>query len=323
MTLQVNHPNQTRKIRNLLKCFLFMAATVPLLFVGPAAAAEKPGHGEALLSETYHRNTARLDKNSFGLPLFLDSSELGDRVKVDVCGVFDHTFGDVLKLLRVPANWCDIVSLNPNVKACTYGELPNAWLLTFYVGRKSYQPPEKVQQVKYHYHNSEHRPGYLDVALTAGAGPFGTKDHRMRLEAMPLEGGKTFVCVSYAYSDSVALRLAGKIYFATLGWGKEGFTVTGTDRKGNPVYIGGPRGALERNAVRYYLAIQSVMDTLHYPEDIRFSMRTGRWFDLTDLYRRQLFDMEKPDYIKLKTEEHKNQIKLQRHVVPALRQAPE
>ena len=38
-----------------------------------------------------------------------------------------------------------------------------------------------------------------------------------------------------------------------------GFTVIGTDRKGNPVYIGGPRGSIERNAVRYYFAIRSVL----------------------------------------------------------------
>lgn len=291
-----------------------MVSTAILFSVGSASAVEEPRQGEDILLDTYHRNITRLEKNNFGLPLFLDSFEQGDRVNVDVCGIFDHPFGEVLNLLRVPANWCDIVSLSPNVKACTYRELPEAWLLTFYIGRKVYQAPEDARQVIYHYRNIDQRQGYLDVVLTAAVGPFGTKDHRMRFEAIPLGGAKTFVCVGYAYSNSVALRLAEKIYFATLGWGKEGFTVTRTDKEGNPVYIGGPRGALERNAVRYYLAIQSVMDTLHYPEDIRFIMRTGRWYDLTNLYRRQLFEMEKKDYLKSKTEEHKNQLRLQRSI---------
>jgi hypothetical protein len=217
-------------------------------------------------------------------------------------------------VLKVPANWCDIVSLHPNVKACTYRELPGAWLLTFYIGRKVYQPLEDTRQVIYHYRNVDQQQGYLDIILSADAGPFGTKDHRMRFEALPLDGGRTFVHVSYAYSDSVALRLAGKVYFATLGWGKVGFTVTGTDRNGKPVYIGGPRGAIERNAVRYYFAIQSFMNTLRYPDKNRFSMRIREWYDLTTRYRKQLFDLDKKDYLTFKTKEHKNQVTLQRRI---------
>ena len=87
----------------------------------------------------------------------------------------------------------------------------------------------------------------------------------MRFEALSLAGGRTFVRVSYAYDDSAALRLAAKVYFATLGRSKVRFTVTGTGRNGQPVYIGGPRGAIERNAVRYYFAIQAFMNTMNSP----------------------------------------------------------
>ncbi len=296
---------------NPLKFLLCLAAAAFFFTVGSASAADRPKQAEDLLRDTYHRNTGRLEKNSFGLPLFLDSAEHGDRVNVDVCGIFDHPFGDVLALLSVPANWCDIVSLHPNVKACTYREMPGEWLLTFYLGRKKYQPPEAAHKVAYRYRSAEQRQGYLDILLSASAGPFGTKDHRMRFEAIPLGGGKTFVRVGYTYTNSVALRLAETIYFATLGWGQEGVTVTGADRQGGPVYIGGPRGAIERNTVRYYLALQAFMDTMRYPEDIRFSMRAGRWYDATVPYRRQLFEMDKGDYLTFKTKEHMNQVRLQ------------
>ena len=79
---------------------------------------------------------------------------------------------------------------------------------------------ENTRQVIYHYRNVDQQQGYLDIILSAGAGPFGTKDHSMRFEALPLDGGRTFVHVSYDYSDSVALRLAQKVYFATLGGAK-------------------------------------------------------------------------------------------------------
>ena len=306
------------KLRNLMK-FLFPVAAAVLYSVGFASAVEKPLKGEDILLDTYRSNMTRLERNSFGLPILLKSFERGDRVHVDVYGIFDYPFSSVADVLKAPANWCDIVSLHPNVKACTYKELPGAWLLTFYLGRKVYQPPEDTHQVIYNYRNVDQQQGYVDIILSADAGPFVTKDHRMRFEAIPLDGGRTFVHASYAYSDSLALRLAEKLYFATIGWGKEGFTVTGTGRNGKAVYIGGPRGALERNAVRYYLALQSFMDTLHSPEDIRFSMRTGRWYDLTNLYRRQLFEMEKKDYVKFKTEEYKNQGMLQRSIRTGVR----
>jgi len=309
--LRIHPVNQMYKIRNLPKVFLCMVSAAFLFSAGSVSAVERPRQGEDILRDTYHRNMARLEANSFGLPLFLESFEHDDRVHVHVYGIFDYSFSSVVSVLTVPANWCDIVSLHPNVKACTSRELPSAELLTFYFGRKGYQSPEDARQLVYQYRNVDQQEAYLDILLSADAGPFGTKDHRMRFEAIPLDGGRTFVHVSYAYRDSAALRLAGKAYFATLGWGKVGFTVTGTDRSGNPVYIGGPRGAIERNAVRYYFAIQSYMDTLRYPEKNRFSMRISEWYDLTARYRKQLFELDKNDYLTFKTKEHMHQLTLQ------------
>jgi hypothetical protein len=297
--------------KTLAKMFLSMVAAGILFSAAFASAAEHPRQGKELLLETYHRTLAKLETNSFGLPLFVESSERDDTVHVDVYGIFPHSFSTIATALKQPANWCDIVSLHPNIKACSYSELAGTWLLAFYLGHKTYQPPEDTTPVISRFRYVEHQ-GYLDIMLTADKGPYGTKDHRMWFEAMPLDGGRTFIHVSYAYSDSAALRLATKIYFATLGHGKVGFTVTGTDSNGKSIYIGGPRGAVERSAVRYYFAIQSFMNSLRYPEESRFSMRISEWYDLTTRYRAQLFDMEKKDYLALKTREHLNQVMLQR-----------
>lgn len=298
--------------RNIARFFLSAVAAALLVSAGSSSAVEKDRQSEELLLDTYRSNRARLEANSFGLPLVVESFERDDRVHVDVYGIFDYPFASVVDSLKGPASWCDIVSLHPNIKACTYREAQGAWLLTFYPGSKEYHSPEEKRSVRYHYRVVARQQGYLDAALTADAGPFGTKMHRMRFEALPLNAKRTFVHVSYAYSDSVALRLATKIYFATLGRGKVGFTVTGTERNGRPKYIGGPRGALERSAVRYYFAIQSFMDTLRYPEERRFSMRISEWHDLTTRFRKQLFDLAKEEYLTSKTAEHKNQVALQR-----------
>lgn len=304
--------NQMHKFNKITQFVLLAIAIVSSASF--AAAVEIPRKGENLLRSTYNRNQAKLEKNNFGFPLFLESIEQYDQVHVDVYGIFGFPFSNVVDVLKVPANWCDIVFLHPNVKACTYKELPDAWQLTFYVGRKFYQRPEEARQVTYHYRNLEQRPGYLDLVLSADEGPFGTKDHRLSFEAMPLDGGKTFVHVSYSYSDSVALRLAGKVYFTTLGYGKVGFTVIGTEKNGQPLYIGGSRGAIERNTVRYYLAIQSFMNTLRYSEESRFSMRISEWYDLTSRYPKQLNELDKENYLIIKTKEYKNQEILQRRI---------
>jgi hypothetical protein len=296
-----------------------MAAAALFLPASYVSAEEELPQGNDVLLETYHSIEARLERNSFGSPLYLESSDKDGRLHVDVYGIFEHPFSSVLEVLRVPANWCDIAFLHPNVKACTYRELPGSWQLTFYTGRKVfYQSPADTHQFSYQYRSIEQRQEYLDIVLSAAEGPFGTKDHRMRFEALPLDGGRTFVHVSYTYSHNFSVRLAATIYFATLGHGKAGFTVDGADSNGNPVYISGPRGAMERNAVRYYFAIQSFMDALRYPEGSRFSMRVSQWHDLTSRFRRQLFDLDKRDYLTIKAAEHKNQVMLQRRIAANL-----
>lgn len=303
--------SQTFAIRSLLKFFLFLVAAAMLVTAGSASAVEKPRQGEDALLDSYRGNLAVIERNSFGLPLKVESFERDARAQVDVSGIFEYPFSSVANVLQVPANWCAIISLNPNVKACTYRKREGDWLLTLYLGRRAYQEPEDTRQLLCRFRKVEQRQGALDIMLSADTGPFSTRNHRMRFEARPLDGNRTFVHVSYAYSGSAALRLAEKAYFATLGRSKVGFTVTGTDENGRPVYIGGRRGAIERNAVRSYLAIQAFMDTLRYAEERRYSMRIEKWHDLTSRFRKQLFDQDKKDYVAIKTKEHKNQVTLQ------------
>ncbi|RQW89534.1 MAG: hypothetical protein EHM79_03040 [Geobacter sp.] len=306
--------NQNFMLRSAAKLFLLVAAAAFILSPGSVLALEKPRQGEDILLDNYHRNKANLEKNNFGLPIFVESIERDDRAHVDVYGIIEYPFSSVVKVLQVPASWCEIVSLTPNVKACTYQKREDGWQLTFYFGRKVYQPPEDSRQVICHFRKVEQRQGYLDIVLSADAGPFSTKNHRMRFEALSLDGRRTFVRVSYSYSESVALRLAERAYFATFGRSKVGFTVIRMDGNGKPVYIGGRRGAIERNAVRNYLAIQTFMDTLRYPEERRLSMRLSEWYNFASRFRKQLLDLEKQDYLTYKTKENKNQVTLQRQI---------
>jgi hypothetical protein len=43
-------------------------------------------------------------------------------------------------------------------------------------------------------------------------------------------------------------------------------------------------------------------------------MRISEWHDLTSRYRKQLFELDKEDYLTFKTKEHENQVLLQGQV---------
>ncbi len=300
------------RIKGPLKSILLLLAI--LFFAGCAAAADEPGQGEAILLEAYHRNMTKMESSIFGIPLYLESFEQDDSLHVDVYGIFAYPFDTVAEVIDVPSSWCDIVSLHPNIKACTYRILAEQWLLTLYLGRKENHALGDTRQIICQYHNIARQPGYLNVLLVADKGPYGTKNHRMRFEALPLARARTFVHVTYSFNDSAILRHAAKIYFATFGRGKVGFTVTGIDRNGAPLYIGGPRGALERSAARFYFAIQSFINALPYPEEIRFNRRIKNWYDMIILHKKQLFDLDRQQYFLLKTSEYRHQVNLQRQI---------
>jgi hypothetical protein len=293
--------------RLLILCSILLSPALSL-----AAPPEALSSRESGLRERYAAVRHVLEGEPAGLPLSVHSLGKKGRVHAEVYGIFDHSFERLVEALRVPANWGEIATLHPNVKASTHDDSSGESWLTFYCGRRFYQPPEEAEPVTYRYRSMEEAPGYLHLLLEADDGPLGTRDHRLQFEAARLEGERTLVRVSYAYAYGTSLRLAEKVYFSTSGRDKVGFTVTGADAKGNPTHVGGQRGAIERNAARYYFAVQAFLDTLGEPEERRLEARIGTWHDLTSPYPKQLGEVERPEYVKQKLEERRKQDLLQR-----------
>lgn len=100
-------------------------------------------------------------------------------------------------------------------------------------------------------------------------------------------------------------------YLQTLGRGKVGFSVVGRSSDGRPIHVGGVQGVIERNAMRYHLAVKAYLETLEVSEPQRFERRIERWFGLTSGYRGQLFEMERDEYLRSKRQEWANQARLQ------------
>ena len=262
------------------------------------------------LIDKYHKIEKELKKSSSAIPFYLESSMSNNASHVDIYGTIKYPFDIVENELQLPTDWCDIVLLHINVRACTYKKVNDKWLLTLYHVKKFQDPLADADQMKFEYRITQ-QLGFFAISLSAREGPFSTKDHQIGLEVLPLDESRTFIHLRYSFRYNPLGYFLMKSYFSIFGGGRIGFSVIGTDRDGNPVYMGGLMGAIESDVLRYYLAILAYMDTLKIPIEQRFEKRMSQWYDLTAQYKRQLFKMEKEEYLTRKRQDQENQLILQ------------
>ena len=112
---------------------------------------------------------------------------------------------------------------------------------------------------------------------------------------------------TYAYSFGFAGRTAMKGYLATIGKDKVGFTVASNQPNDEVKYIQGVRAIVERNTMRYYLAIEAYVAGMNYPADKRLEKRLQLWYDGTEQYPRQLHEVGRDDYFAMKRKEIQRQ----------------
>ena len=175
------------------------------------------------------------------------------------------------------------------------------------IGRKFDQPLDKAYPVDFAFRVVADTPDYLTVRLDADTGPLSTRNYRIVFEAIPLESGRTFIHLTYSYAYGLAGRLALQTYLGTLGSSKVGFTVVGTQSDGQPRHVGGLRGVVERNSMRYYLAIEAFLGALSAPPPAQLEKRLHDWFDAVERYPLQLHEMERSDYLEMKRREYSRQ----------------
>ncbi|MGP1680167.1 MAG: hypothetical protein ACTS6J_23790 [Burkholderiales bacterium] len=286
---------------------LFLA--IALLCTGAriAYADAVDANSAASLRAKYDDLQDRLSHNQFHSPLYLDSSETSDGVTGDVYARIDYPFATVRAALINPGDWCDILILHINIKYCRAASDSQGAVLNVSIGRKYDEPLAQAYRVDFAYRVAAQTANYLKVRLSADAGPFDTRDYRFVLEAVPLESGRTFMHFSYSFSYGLAGRLALQAYLATIGRSKVGFTDAGTGADGQPVYIGGIRGLVERNTMRYYLAIEAFLDAVSAPPQERLEQRLREWFAAIERYPRQLHEMERGEYLGMKRKEYLRQ----------------
>ena len=287
-----------------------VAVLVSSIFSGSLVAQSLPGtHTESRAEELLEKHASlagQLATNSYARPLVLESSETSSMVNGNAYAVLDAPFSTVGATLKSPKRWCDVMILHINTKYCRAASDTSQSALDVYVGKKSAQALADAFALAFAFRVVPSGPDFLFVQLTADKGPLGTSNYRIELRAVPLPEGKTFMHLRYSYAYGLAGRLAMQTYLATVASDKVGFTQIGQGPK--PIYVTGMRGTVERNTMRYYLAIDAYLASLSAPPAQQLNLRLERWFDATEHYPLQLHEVDRDSYLSMKKIEYQRQL---------------
>lgn len=240
---------------------------------------------------------AALASNAFGRPLHLDSTESPDRLQGELHAVLDHPFSRLADALGKPSAWCGILVLPLHVRSCDAG----TGNLALDVASKLGADAGNSARLQLAFKVTSRTKDFLAIQLSAPDGPLGTRNYRVAIEAIPLDAGRSFIHLSYSYGYGSMAKLATQTYLNTSGKGKTGFTqVEQPDGKRGPV--GGMRGVLERNAMRYFLAVDAYLRSLSAPRDQQVDQRLKAWHASLERHPKQLREPQ-ADYLALKREQ--------------------
>ena len=274
--------------RSLLLRLGVLCASLAVLTSGGIALAQPSADvGAQALQAKYTALGPQLAKNEFDRPLVIESSESDKSVSGNAYAVLNHPFATVASSFKDADNWCEVLILHLNTKYCRAEGDSTRSVLAVAVGKKHPQEIREAYNLSFDFRPVLFTPEYMAVQMNADKGPVGTHNYRINLRAIPIAGGKTFMHLQYSYGYGLAGRMAMQGYLATMGSGKLGFTQIERQAGGPKAYVEGMRGAVERNTMRYYLAIDAYLASLNSTAPEQLEKRLQHWFDATERYPRQ------------------------------------
>jgi hypothetical protein len=95
----------------------------------------------------YERIKNTLDNPTPEIPFYLKAENKDDIESGEAALYIPLSLDELSDALGSVSNWCDILPLHINVKACTYNATGNG--MTLYMGRKIYQEPDDAFELEY------------------------------------------------------------------------------------------------------------------------------------------------------------------------------
>jgi len=253
---------------------------------------------------------ARSQHTSQSFPFTISSTEQGNLLAAHVLMKIPVSYADFRKHLSKHRLWCEFLILHLNIKSCITERQQGQYILILFAGRKHYQPPEITYRLEYRFQLIDNRDGYFEVVMDAPKGPLSTTNYRIHVQAIPYQN-ETVMALGLNYTQSFISRAATYSYLNTLGRNKVGFSLDSSTTADAPVYVAGVKGVIERNVMRYFLALVSYLQAEKHVEPDSFRRLLIDWYQATEQYHRQLYEYEEETYVQAKQKEYLNQRKLQ------------
>lgn len=238
-------------------------------------------------------------------PVSIQSNISNNRLSAEVYAVKRYDFSTLVQKLSKPDQWCRFITLHLNIKACIYRLKPES-SLSFFAGRKFYEPASDAYELRYRFKPETITENYFKLSLSADEGPFGTSDYLIVLQALKVEK-EILISMSLSYQSSFTSRLGARVYLSTIGADKIGFSQQ-LSADGKQEYIKGIEGIIERNVMRYFIALSTYLDVEDKDQMI------SQWFKSTEQYAAQLHEVDEKEYLEAKLKEYKQQSLMQQRV---------
>ncbi|MES0328313.1 MAG: hypothetical protein ABUK13_09000, partial [Gammaproteobacteria bacterium] len=123
--------------------------------------------GKATLLDQYHRLKNGGSVTLPGTHINLASTEQDDLLSAEVNSILHTPFETVAAALSQASNWCQVLPLHFNIKACTYENQKEGEVLTIYSGRKIYEHPEDSYEMAYQFEIVRKDDSQLSLLLKA------------------------------------------------------------------------------------------------------------------------------------------------------------
>lgn len=288
--------------RHLVAVLVSMLVLVPVLVACTAllpahAAQAAAGDRQADLLAEHQAVVASLRSSPFGEPLLLRPATGDNGHRGVVLAVLPRPLASVAAAFRSAEALCGLLILQLNVRACQGAADGPAQQLRVSVGPARAAWPGLVHDMALSLQTLADDDQHFSATLAAAAGPLGSSALRLTLEAVALGPGQTYLHIGYSQASGLAGRAATRVYLATAGRHKIGFSSQGTDSAGRPLPVAGERAALERNVMRHYLGLLAHSSVDAGTPASRLHKRLRTWHALTERHANQLHELDLAEYL--------------------------
>ncbi len=207
--------------------------------------------------------------------------------------------------LRSPRSWCLLLMLHPNVWDCEVPAAgPNRTVLQMLMGQQRVAVIGTTHRLALAWTLARDDDAGLSLELMAEQGPMGTRDYRISARIEALDDTHSALELRFSNAFTRAGLWLAELYVNTAGRNRIGFTIERIDAEGRPVHVRGLRGSVERNTMRFHLAVQSWLAVQPLPAAQRIPRALEAWFDGSERHAAQLHEVEREEYLQMKRDQY-------------------